>query len=687
MKIASLLCVVLMACGGDGDPACDPRCDVPDGGEEPCTPATCASAGAQCGSLDDGCGGTLDCGDACADDVPWLTCGGGGAANTCGAVCELPCPAGTACTDGVCSFASDVPLDVETHAVTFRFRLDGAAPADTSPCANPQTSVGVFSATNLGAGGGVVSGQVSCGTQWTVGPFTLPPGTYRASVRGGAGVTDIPTTTTSVEVPVTTDGEVVVDVPSVHVRGTIVLGGAAPAEIGCTAGELVGSLELRTAGSETVTVPVPCGGGFAFDARLFAGDYQVTVRGTAHSNLPAARLVLPALHVAASIDGLVLDAGEQAMVSGTLTIGGAAPTTAPTCQTYYEGARVSFFKGDTLVAFASMPCDGPFTYAVRLPPDTYTVRARSVFYSGITQPSFDYGELPPIVVGAAPVTYDVDVPLVDVTGTLTLGGQPPTEDASCIGNAANLSIGLRAIAVPCQGDFHFGPAPFVPGTYSVSVGGLPGTDLPTSAVATLVVPPQGGPVVLDVRPEHTLRVKLLVDGATPDDGGCTSGEVARLDVRSVAPGLYASVGVACGADFEASVVLPDDDYTLETGPGASNVPLYTSPQVVALHADTSVTLDIPTRSVMGQLTMNGAAPTETAACTAGLDVAEVRFTSAYSTGGRAMVATIPCGAGFAFGPLALAPGVYRVAVRPLGSPARSDLPASEVVAIPRFAVD
>jgi hypothetical protein len=45
-----------------------------------CTPRTCASAGANCGSLSDGCGGTLDCGTCTAPE----TCGGGGSANVCG---------------------------------------------------------------------------------------------------------------------------------------------------------------------------------------------------------------------------------------------------------------------------------------------------------------------------------------------------------------------------------------------------------------------------------------------------------------------------------------------------------------------------------------------------------------------------------------------------------------------------
>jgi phosphate-induced protein 1 len=45
-----------------------------------CTPTTCAAHGANCGSLADGCGGTLNCGSCTAP----ATCGGGGVANVCG---------------------------------------------------------------------------------------------------------------------------------------------------------------------------------------------------------------------------------------------------------------------------------------------------------------------------------------------------------------------------------------------------------------------------------------------------------------------------------------------------------------------------------------------------------------------------------------------------------------------------
>jgi hypothetical protein len=57
-----------------------------------CTPTTCAAAGANCGSISNGCGGTIDCGSCTAPQ----TCGGGGTANVCG---------GATCTPTTCAAA------------------------------------------------------------------------------------------------------------------------------------------------------------------------------------------------------------------------------------------------------------------------------------------------------------------------------------------------------------------------------------------------------------------------------------------------------------------------------------------------------------------------------------------------------------------------------------------------------
>lgn len=65
-------CTAPETCGGDGTAnVC---------GQGSCTPTTCAAEGAECGTISDGCSGTLDCGNCTAPE----TCGGGGTDNVCG---------------------------------------------------------------------------------------------------------------------------------------------------------------------------------------------------------------------------------------------------------------------------------------------------------------------------------------------------------------------------------------------------------------------------------------------------------------------------------------------------------------------------------------------------------------------------------------------------------------------------
>lgn len=63
------VCPAPATCGGTGAPN---QCG--------CAPLACADRAAHCGTIDDGCGGTVECG-ACAAPQ---TCGGGGSANQCG---------------------------------------------------------------------------------------------------------------------------------------------------------------------------------------------------------------------------------------------------------------------------------------------------------------------------------------------------------------------------------------------------------------------------------------------------------------------------------------------------------------------------------------------------------------------------------------------------------------------------
>jgi len=55
----------------------------------PCTPTTCAAQGKNCGTIPNGCGGTLTCGVCTAPAI----CGGGGVANVCGVCTPTTCAA------------------------------------------------------------------------------------------------------------------------------------------------------------------------------------------------------------------------------------------------------------------------------------------------------------------------------------------------------------------------------------------------------------------------------------------------------------------------------------------------------------------------------------------------------------------------------------------------------------------
>ncbi len=77
-----------MACDNGGVRTCVQSGESATWGPCNCTPTTCKALGADCGSVSDGCGGTLECGTCSAPADPHgdgrITCGGGGTPNVCG---------------------------------------------------------------------------------------------------------------------------------------------------------------------------------------------------------------------------------------------------------------------------------------------------------------------------------------------------------------------------------------------------------------------------------------------------------------------------------------------------------------------------------------------------------------------------------------------------------------------------
>ena len=83
-------------CGGTCPDACSPP-EICGGSGIPnvcgCTPTTCVVQGKDCGTIADGCGGTLDCGNCIVPN----TCGGGSIANVCGCTVTTCAAQGVTC--------------------------------------------------------------------------------------------------------------------------------------------------------------------------------------------------------------------------------------------------------------------------------------------------------------------------------------------------------------------------------------------------------------------------------------------------------------------------------------------------------------------------------------------------------------------------------------------------------------
>ncbi len=127
-------------CGGVLDCSCAPgeTCTLGVCGEPPCTPATCATQGAECGMWGDGCGEVLDCGPCecqpatmCPSEVECGAIGDGcGGALDCG-TCEAP----QTCLGGRCGIPNCPVLSCNDLGAECGFVGDGCGDSvNCGPC-------------------------------------------------------------------------------------------------------------------------------------------------------------------------------------------------------------------------------------------------------------------------------------------------------------------------------------------------------------------------------------------------------------------------------------------------------------------------------------------------------------------------------------------------------------------------
>jgi hypothetical protein len=134
-------------------------------GTNTCTPTTCAAQKATCGSISDGCGGTLTCGSCTSPQ----TCGGGGVANVCGG--------GGGTTGGGSFMAAPSGWSYNQLVWETQFGYSGMGSAPAAPnqgtyVANgvprPNTSVGFLNDWNFGS-------QEAAGGVWRSYSSVVPP--------------------------------------------------------------------------------------------------------------------------------------------------------------------------------------------------------------------------------------------------------------------------------------------------------------------------------------------------------------------------------------------------------------------------------------------------------------------------------------------------------------------------------
>jgi hypothetical protein len=143
-----------------------------------CLAKTCAEQGATCGTLSDGCQSTLDCGSCAAPQ----TCGGGGTANQCGCIPSTCSALGAAC--GSVSDGCNGTLDC--GSCTAPQTCGGGGTADQCGCTPTTCSA-------LGATCGTPSdgcgGTLSCGGACTCGPLQEGAGGINALVDSMDSIT------------------------------------------------------------------------------------------------------------------------------------------------------------------------------------------------------------------------------------------------------------------------------------------------------------------------------------------------------------------------------------------------------------------------------------------------------------------------------------------------------------------
>jgi hypothetical protein len=211
----------------------------------------------------------------------------------------------------------------------------------------------------------------------------------------------------------------------------------------------------------------------------------------------------------------------------------------------------------------------------------------------------------PVVSG----TFDLDVPLVTLSGELTLNG------ALVSGETALVNFVTADGDIVYGGDLGTGSysVQMLPGTYDLQyAGGADPQNFPGNSYFTLrkgVVIEESGTLDIDV-PSVTVSGRLTVNGATPS----TSGD-AGVYFLSAEGGWFASAGKLAAPDYAVALIPGEYDIFYSVLIEHASLPKNQFALLragVTLDEDSTLDIDIPMVTLAGAVTVNGAPATTSA---------------------------------------------------------------------------
>jgi hypothetical protein len=668
--------------GGPGNPGGGPSGGgvLPDGGIAPspdaCVPLTCPAVAANCGTIEDGCGGTLTCGTCGSGD----TCGGGGTANVCGpGTCN---PTSCALAGKNCGQMSDgCSATLQCGSCTTGETCGGGGKANVCGTGSCTPTTCAAMGKNCGSISDGCSGTLLCGT--CTSPEVCGIGA-KSNVCAVPCAEGCPTGFSC-----DADGEcaggsasgIDLNLQTVTVSGTVTLNGAAPvANSYCGSSYPLVNVSLtETTYGYSFTASAPCTGN-TWSLSVYPGTYKVYVEGGGGSNAPETWYVAnPSLALTSSQSNIALDL-KTITASGTVTLNGVAPVANSYCGSSYPLANVNFTEVTYGYSFTTSPPCTSNAWTVALYPGTYKVEIEGG--GGSNAPETWYVANPSLALTSSQSNIALDVKTVTASGTVTLNGVAPVANSYCGSSYPLANVNFTEVTYgysfttspPCTSNAW--TVALYPGTYKVEVEGGGGSNMPETwyvANTGLVVTTGQSNIALDL-PTVTASGTVTLNGVAPvANSYCGSSyPLVNVSFTETTHGYTFTTTAPCTSNAWTLPIYPGTYKVYVEGGGGSNAPetWYVANPALALTATQSnIALDLETVTASGTVTLNGVAPVANSYCGSSYPLVNVNFTEV--TYGYSFTTTAPCTSNA--WTVALYPGTYKVEVEGGGG---SDAPES-----------